>query len=59
MRESVGHPRGLTTLFFTEFWERFSYYGMRALLILFPDGNGSERRIRARHLDGSGNLWLL
>jgi POT family proton-dependent oligopeptide transporter len=30
-----GHPRGLTTLFFTEFWERFSYYGMRALLILF------------------------
>src|SRR5262245_25918086 len=31
----AGHPRGLTTLFFTEFWERFSYYGMRALLILF------------------------
>src|SRR6266699_3917502 len=30
-----GHPRGLTTLFFTELWERFSYYGMRALLILF------------------------
>jgi len=30
-----GHPRGLRTLFFTEFWERFSYYGMRALLILF------------------------
>jgi POT family proton-dependent oligopeptide transporter len=30
-----GHPRGLSTLFFTEFWERFSYYGMRALLILF------------------------
>jgi POT family proton-dependent oligopeptide transporter len=31
----VGHPRGLRTLFFTEMWERFSYYGMRALLILF------------------------
>src|SRR5437762_567720 len=31
----AGHPRGLTTLFFTEMWERFSYYGMRALLILF------------------------
>jgi POT family proton-dependent oligopeptide transporter len=31
----AGHPRGLTTLFFTELWERFSYYGMRALLILF------------------------
>jgi len=30
-----GHPRGLATLFFTEFWERFSYYGMRAILILF------------------------
>jgi dipeptide/tripeptide permease len=30
-----GHPRGLRTLFFTEMWERFSYYGMRAILILF------------------------
>jgi POT family proton-dependent oligopeptide transporter len=30
-----GHPKGLTTLFFTEMWERFSYYGMRSLLILF------------------------
>jgi proton-dependent oligopeptide transporter, POT family len=30
-----GHPRGLSTLFFTEMWERFSYYGMRALLIIF------------------------
>ena len=29
------HPRGLYTLFFTEMWERFSYYGMRALLVLF------------------------
>lgn len=29
------HPRGLTILFFTEMWERFSYYGMRALLLLF------------------------
>ena len=31
----AGHPRGLTTLFFTEMWERFSYYGMRALLTIF------------------------
>ena len=31
----LGHPRGLATLFFTEFFERFSYYGMRALLVLF------------------------
>ena len=30
-----GHPAGLATLFFTEMWERFSYYGMRAILILF------------------------
>ncbi|MBQ0140261.1 MAG: peptide MFS transporter [Kurthia sp.] len=30
-----GHPKGLFTLFFTEFWERFSYYGMRALLVYF------------------------
>jgi proton-dependent oligopeptide transporter, POT family len=30
-----GHPRGLATLFFTEMWERFSYYGMRAILILY------------------------
>ena len=34
-RGFFGHPRGLATLFFTEMWERFSYYGMRALLILF------------------------
>ena len=31
----LGHPVGLFVLFFTEMWERFSYYGMRALLILF------------------------
>jgi len=34
-RAFFGHPRGLSTLFFTELWERFSYYGMRAILILF------------------------
>ncbi|MBU6400716.1 MAG: peptide MFS transporter [Verrucomicrobia bacterium] len=33
--EPARHPRGLYTLFFTEMWERFSYYGMRALLVLF------------------------
>ena len=31
----IGHPRGLFVLFATEMWERFSYYGMRALLILY------------------------
>jgi len=34
-RRFFGHPRGLATLFFTEMWERFSYYGMRAFLILY------------------------
>src|SRR5579871_4546643 len=34
-RSFFGHPRGLSTLFMTEMWERFSYYGMRALLILY------------------------
>lgn len=38
-----GHPRGLSTLFFTEMWERFSYYGLRAILLLYitdPGGLG-------------------
>jgi POT family proton-dependent oligopeptide transporter len=34
-REFLGHPRGLVILFFAEMWERFSYYGMRALLVLY------------------------
>ena len=34
-RSFFGHPRALSTLFFTEMWERFSYYGMRALLLLY------------------------
>jgi POT family proton-dependent oligopeptide transporter len=34
-QEVVGHPRGLFVLFYAEMWERFSYYGMRALLILY------------------------
>ncbi|MEM9291942.1 MAG: peptide MFS transporter [Acidobacteriota bacterium] len=34
-RGFFGHPRGLSTLFFTELWERFSYYGMRAILVLY------------------------
>jgi len=37
-----GHPRGLATLFFTEFWERFSYYGMRALLTLFMTASAAK-----------------
>ena len=48
--EILGHPVGLFVLFFTEMWERFSYYGMRALLILFliakidDDGWGWEKK---------------
>lgn len=34
-RPWFGHPRGLSTLFLTEMWERFTYYGMRAILVLF------------------------
>ena len=47
--KNTKHPGGLYTLFATEFWERFSYYGMRALLVLylvasFNDGGfGMER----------------
>jgi POT family proton-dependent oligopeptide transporter len=46
-----GHPRGLSTLFFTEMWERFSYYGIRPLLVLFmtaalvDGGFGFERPV--------------
>src|SRR5690349_21377592 len=34
-RSLLGHPRGLGLLFVTEMWERFSYYGMRAILVLY------------------------
>ncbi|HNC45680.1 MAG TPA: oligopeptide:H+ symporter, partial [Acidobacteriota bacterium] len=34
-KEFFGHPRGLSVLFFTEVWERLSYYGMRAILVLY------------------------
>ncbi|MBP6875559.1 MAG: peptide MFS transporter [Candidatus Eisenbacteria bacterium] len=38
-RTILGHPRGLFVLFFTEMWERFSYYGMRSLLVLYMVDN--------------------
>jgi POT family proton-dependent oligopeptide transporter len=48
--ELFGHPRGLTFLFTTEMWERFSYYGMRSLLVLYmtkylllPEHSGDVR----------------
>ena len=40
----MGHPTGLFVLFFTEMWERFSYYGMRAILILFLTGAITDER---------------
>jgi POT family proton-dependent oligopeptide transporter len=40
-RAFFGHPRGLSTLFFTEMWERFSYYGMRAFLIFYMTASAS------------------
>ncbi|WFB09118.1 oligopeptide:H+ symporter [Streptomyces sp. LX-29] len=39
-----GHPRGLATLFMTEMWERFSYYGMRALLVLYLLAGGPDAK---------------
>lgn len=48
--QMFGHPKGLFVLFFTEMWERFSYYGMRAMLILYMIG-GSD------HLRGAGLGW--
>lgn len=40
-KELFGHPVGLFILFFTEMWERFSYYGMRALLVLYMTASAS------------------
>ena len=52
--ELFGHPRGLTFLFTTEMWERFSYYGMRSLLVLYmtkylllPEHAGDVRGLAA------------
>ncbi|RII15099.1 Di-/tripeptide transporter [Streptomyces sp. YIM 130001] len=39
-----GHPRGLATLFMTEMWERFSFYGMRALLVLYLVAGGPDAK---------------
>jgi POT family proton-dependent oligopeptide transporter len=62
----AGHPRGLSTLFFTEMWERFSYYGMRAFLILYmttpaaAGGLGFDVK-HAGSIYGTytGSIWLV
>lgn len=48
-----GHPKGLGLLFFVEMWERFSYYGMRALLILYLVNHLEWSDSRAAHLYGT------
>ncbi|MDO5655096.1 MAG: peptide MFS transporter [Flavobacteriaceae bacterium] len=61
----IGHPAGLLVLFFTEMWERFSYYGMRALLTLFlvstiAEGGWEWTREEAMNLYGwyTGFVYL-
>ncbi|MFF0392100.1 peptide MFS transporter [Kitasatospora sp. NPDC004615] len=41
-RTFLGHPRGLATLFMTETWERFSFYGMRALLVVYMSAKAAD-----------------
>ncbi|HSP07683.1 MAG TPA: MFS transporter, partial [Acidobacteriota bacterium] len=53
-----GHPRGLATLFFTEMWERFSYYGMRAFLILYIT-TGVENGGLGFPVDRAGSIYGL
>ncbi len=59
----MGHPEGLFFLFFTEMWERFSYYGMRSLLVLFlvstaAKGGWSWDRADALNLYGTYTFWV-
>jgi proton-dependent oligopeptide transporter, POT family len=56
----AGHPRGLSTLFFTEMWERFSYYGMRGFLILYMvHGLGfTDQHAGAVYGNYVGSVWL-
>ena len=48
-----GHPKGLYVLFATEMWERFNYYGMRAVLVLFMTKALLFDKVFASHLYGS------
>lgn len=60
-----GHPRGLATLFFTEMWERFSYYGMRAILLFYmyysvaEGGLGFDKTTAASIMSIYGSLVYL
>ena len=57
--EWFGHPRGLSTLFFTELWERLSYYGMRALLILFMTAAAIEGGGLGMNAEKAGAIYGL
>jgi proton-dependent oligopeptide transporter, POT family len=59
-----GHPRGLATLFFTEMWERFSYYGMRAFLLFYMVAPAAQGGLGFSDADGTslygtytGSAW--
>ena len=60
-----GQPRGLSTLFFTEMWERFSYYGMRAILLFYmyyavtKGGLGMDQTTAASVMSIYGSLVYL
>ena len=58
-----GHPKGLAILFFTEMWERFSYYGMRGLFVLYlvadvSDGGFGWSQVEALSLYGSYTMMV-
>src|SRR5262245_43521916 len=55
-QEFLGHPKGLTFLFATEMWERFSYYGMKALLVLYMVNYLLTERARAEGVIGYATL---
>ena len=57
-RALFGHPRGLGLLFITEMWERFSYYGMRALLILYLTQALHWNTARAANLYGTYTMLV-
>src|SRR5919109_850852 len=53
-----GHPRGLATLFFTEMWERFSYYGIRPLLVLYMTAAVTSRGFAFEPLQASAIVGI-
>ncbi len=60
-KQLFGHPVGLYVLFMTELWERFSYYGMRAILVLYMIGavTGDNPGLRMGERRCFSTLWLV